>query len=188
MRETIQKLLDSELSSLHIAKQTGIEQSTIYRIRTGERTLDNLGFSKAERLYDYQKEMDVMKELEKKVIDNIVVGEVELIEGLHTYFIDIDRADDFDIEFANLNKVDYNDKKLYEVEINKTYEVKYSDQVTQETLSELYDAWLEEDQRSETYIESFYFEHQQDAKDYITKVLKGYETFEQCAKAIGIIE
>lgn len=53
MRDQIQKLLDSDLSSLHIAKQTNVEQSTIYRLRKGERSLDNLGLSKAEKLYEF---------------------------------------------------------------------------------------------------------------------------------------
>lgn len=53
MREQIQKLLDSDLSSLHIAKQTDVEQSTIYRLRKGERSLDNLGLSKVEKLYEF---------------------------------------------------------------------------------------------------------------------------------------
>lgn len=53
MRKQIQKLLNSDLSSLHIAKQTSVEQSTIYRLRKGERSLDNLGLSKAEKLYEF---------------------------------------------------------------------------------------------------------------------------------------
>ncbi|SUM63005.1 DNA-binding protein [Staphylococcus saprophyticus] len=53
MREQIQKLLDSDLSSLHIAKQTDVEQSTVYRLRKGERSLDKLGLSKAEKLYEF---------------------------------------------------------------------------------------------------------------------------------------
>ncbi|SGT58964.1 DNA-binding protein [Staphylococcus aureus] len=33
MRNQIQKLLDSDLSSLQISKQTGVPQSTIHRMR-----------------------------------------------------------------------------------------------------------------------------------------------------------
>lgn len=33
MRNQIQKLLDSDLSSLHISKETGVPQSTIHRMR-----------------------------------------------------------------------------------------------------------------------------------------------------------
>lgn len=42
MRNQIQKLLDSDLSSLHISKQTGVPQSTIHRMRKNERSLDNM--------------------------------------------------------------------------------------------------------------------------------------------------
>ncbi len=53
MRELIQKLFDSDLSSLHIAKQTGVPQSTIYRIRKNERSLDNLTLKNAELLSEF---------------------------------------------------------------------------------------------------------------------------------------
>ena len=53
MREAIINLLNSDLSSNYIANQTGVEQSTIYRLRRGERKLDNLGLSKCEKLYEY---------------------------------------------------------------------------------------------------------------------------------------
>lgn len=43
MREQIQKLLDSDFSSLHIAKQTGVEQSTVYRLRKVNDHLINWG-------------------------------------------------------------------------------------------------------------------------------------------------
>ncbi|MHB7942429.1 DNA-binding protein [Staphylococcus capitis] len=49
MREEINKLLKSNLSSNHIAKETGVQQSTIYRLRSGERSLDNLGLKQAEK-------------------------------------------------------------------------------------------------------------------------------------------
>ncbi len=42
MRNQIQKLLDSDLSSLQISKQTGVPQSTIHRMRKKERSLDNM--------------------------------------------------------------------------------------------------------------------------------------------------
>lgn len=53
MRELIQKLLDSKLSSLQIAKETGVPQSTIYRMRSKERSLDNLTLKNAELLYEF---------------------------------------------------------------------------------------------------------------------------------------
>lgn len=63
MREAIINLLNSDLSSNYIAKQTGVEQSTIYRLRSGERKLDNLGLSKCEKLYEYEMERIKMNKL-----------------------------------------------------------------------------------------------------------------------------
>ncbi|MBF8102579.1 MULTISPECIES: DNA-binding protein [Staphylococcus] len=53
MREEINKLLNSDLSSNRIANETGVQQSTIYRLRSGERSLDNLGLKQCEKLYNY---------------------------------------------------------------------------------------------------------------------------------------
>lgn len=66
MREQIQKLLDSNLSSLHIAKQTDVEQSTVYRLRKGERSLDKLGLGKAEKLYEFANELFNSEDDEKQ--------------------------------------------------------------------------------------------------------------------------
>ncbi len=53
MRELIRKLFDSDLSSLHISKQTGVPQSTIHRMRKNERSLDNMSLKNAELLYNF---------------------------------------------------------------------------------------------------------------------------------------
>ncbi|HCY1273013.1 TPA: DNA-binding protein [Staphylococcus aureus] len=53
MRNQIQKLLDSDLSSLHISKQTGVPQSAIHRMRKNERSLDNMSLKNAELLYKF---------------------------------------------------------------------------------------------------------------------------------------
>ncbi|HDK7402177.1 TPA: DNA-binding protein [Staphylococcus aureus] len=53
MRNQIQKLLDSDLSSLHISKQTRVPQSTIHRMRKNERSLDNMSLKNAELLYKF---------------------------------------------------------------------------------------------------------------------------------------
>lgn len=56
MRNQIIRLLQSNLSSNYIGKQSGVEQSTIHRLRSGERTLDNLGLKQCELLYTFSKE------------------------------------------------------------------------------------------------------------------------------------
>lgn len=187
MKKTIERLLNSDINTHLIATKANVNYSIIHRLRSGERKIGNLKLDTAEKLYKLQREMDKMEELKSKVLNNIESGEIEIIEALYTYFIDIDRADDFDIEFAELNKVEYNNKIIFEVSINKTYSVTFKDEVTKESLDLFYDAWLEEDQSTESYIESIYFKNEQDAKDYISIVLEGYETFENCAKEIGII-
>ncbi|AKU42958.1 DNA-binding protein [Staphylococcus phage vB_SauS_phi2] len=53
MRKLIQKLFDSDLSSLQISKETGVPQSTIHRMRKNERSLDNMSLKNAELLYNF---------------------------------------------------------------------------------------------------------------------------------------
>ncbi|MEN3822211.1 hypothetical protein V8V48_05400 [Staphylococcus xylosus] len=55
MKDVIQKLLDSDISSYKIGKETGISNSIIQRLRNGERTIGNLSLDTAERLYEYAK-------------------------------------------------------------------------------------------------------------------------------------
>lgn len=58
IKETIQKLLDSNLSAFQIAKDTGVDASSIQRMRSGERSLDRLSLGAAEKLYLYQLNRD----------------------------------------------------------------------------------------------------------------------------------
>ncbi|EHL7177851.1 TPA: hypothetical protein REV58_002281, partial [Staphylococcus pseudintermedius] len=55
-------------------------------------------------------------------------------------------------------------------------------------VNELEDNWLQTDQNGENYIESIFFENEQDAEIYITLVLKGNKSFAGIAKDIGVIE
>ena len=86
MREIIQNLLDSELSSLHIAKQTGVTQSTIYRIRTKSRSLDNLSLKNAELLYQFEMERMKMNKLTYVVDMNKQDKAIEIITNEHGNF------------------------------------------------------------------------------------------------------
>ncbi|EGQ3746845.1 hypothetical protein NAD86_001978 [Staphylococcus pseudintermedius] len=47
---------------------------------------------------------------------------------------------------------------------------------------------MQTDQNGENYIESIFFENEQDAEIYITLVLKGNKSFAGIAKDIGVIE
>lgn len=53
--ETVKKLMESEISATEIEKATGVDASSIRRIRRGERKLENLGFEKGVKLYEYAK-------------------------------------------------------------------------------------------------------------------------------------
>ncbi|MGW7998920.1 hypothetical protein ACWEYI_00040 [Staphylococcus xylosus] len=55
MKDVIQKLLDSDISSYKIGKETGVSNSIIQRLRNGERTIGNLSLDTAEKLYEYAK-------------------------------------------------------------------------------------------------------------------------------------
>lgn len=103
MREQIQKLLDSDLSSLHIAKQTDVEQSTIYRLRKGERSLDNLGLSKAEKLYEFATILFSSEDDEKQ---NLLVKRASIMGML-----------------ANLEMTDEESNKLNEEKIEIEYKL-----------------------------------------------------------------
>ncbi|WP_432720432.1 hypothetical protein [Staphylococcus shinii] len=55
MKEIIQKLLDSDISSYKIGKETGVSNSIIQRLRSGNRSIGNLTLDTAEKLYEYAK-------------------------------------------------------------------------------------------------------------------------------------
>ncbi|RIN92349.1 hypothetical protein [Mammaliicoccus sciuri] len=129
-----------------------------------------------------------MNELENKILNNVDSRKIDNIECLNEYFINIEKTDDYTIDFAALNKVEIEDKVLYEVETHTTVGVIFKDEVTLESLVFFKDAWLEEDQSAETHINDFYFDNKQDAKDYIFKVLEAYKSFEDCAIDCGIVK
>lgn len=53
--ETVRKLINSDISATEIEKATGVDASSIRRIRRGERNLENLSFAKGIALYEYAK-------------------------------------------------------------------------------------------------------------------------------------
>ncbi|WP_053038109.1 hypothetical protein [Staphylococcus haemolyticus] len=129
-----------------------------------------------------------MNELNNKMIEDVVLGEVELIEDLGQYFIDIEGDYEYNVEFATLSEVDYKVCALYEVATSKTYEVPYHDKLEKEDMKLFYDKWLEKDQQEETYIESVFFVNREDAESYIKDVLKGKESLTEVAAEIGYFE
>ncbi|EGQ3938027.1 hypothetical protein KXD24_002113 [Staphylococcus pseudintermedius] len=124
------------------------------------------------------------KSIEIKDQNNIV-----LIDSLGQFFTDIENDGNyFNIDYALLNEVEYNEKVYFEVGTYRTEEVSFDEEVTEDNVSELEDRWLQTDQSGENYIESVFFENEQDATDYITLVLKGNKNFADTAKAVGVFE
>lgn len=184
---TVNKLINSNIDATTIEKNTGVDASSIRRIRRGERTVEKLSFEKGIALYNYQKGLEIMyKAIEVKDQNNIV-----LIDSLGQFFTDIenDGNNHFNVDYALLNEVKHdNGKTYYEVEIFRTEEVPFDEEVTEDNIGALESKWIEVDQPGDNYIESVFFENEEDAKSYINFVLKGYNTFKAVAKAIGLIE
>ncbi|EGQ3979973.1 hypothetical protein GC004_04230 [Staphylococcus pseudintermedius] len=132
-----------------------------------------------------------MGKLKNKVVELENENNITLIDSLGQYFTDIENDNNgrFNVEYVLLNKVEHdNGKMYYEVQINRTEEVPFDDMVTKDNVNELEDNWLQTDQNGENYIESIFFENEQDAEIYITLVLKGNKSFAGIAKDIGVIE
>jgi hypothetical protein len=53
--ETVEKLSNSNMSAATIEIETGVDASSIRRIRWGERKLEKLNFDKGISLYEYAK-------------------------------------------------------------------------------------------------------------------------------------
>ncbi|REH90080.1 hypothetical protein DOS68_06810 [Staphylococcus felis] len=132
-----------------------------------------------------------MRELENQMVELENQHDIVLLKSLGRYFIDIENNGEnyFNIEYVLLNKVEYTNANVYfEIEIHRIKEVPFMDVVTEDNIDEFEMKWFDLDQSTETYIESVFFENEEDAKSYINFVLKGYKTFKAVAKAIGLIE
>ncbi|GAB0271964.1 hypothetical protein JPSP25_26530 [Staphylococcus pseudintermedius] len=189
--ESIQYLIKNEsITSYKIEKETGVSRAKIGRLRNGKNKIDDLTLDTAKKLYNYQKGLEVMEKLKNKVVELENENNITLIDSLGQYFTDIENDNNgrFNVEYVLLNKVEHdNGKMYYEVQINRTEEVPFDDMVTKDNVDALESKWLELDQAGENYIESALFKNKKDAKDYITLVLKGYNTFEKAAKEVGVL-
>lgn len=189
--ESIQYLIKNEsITSYKIEKETGVSRAKIGRLRNGKNKIDDLTLDTAEKLYNYQKGLEVMEKLKNKVVELENENNITLIDSLGQYFTDIENDNNgrFNVEYVLLNKVEHdNGKMYYEVQINRTEEVPFDDMVTKDNVDALESKWLELDQAGENYIENALFKNKKDAKDYITLVLKGYNTFEKAAKEVGVL-
>ncbi len=140
MREAIINLLNSDLSSNYIAKQTGVEQSTIYRLRSGERKLDNLGLSKCEKLYEYEMERIKMNKLsyvvEMSRLDKALEITTKEYDSFYLYEISPEWLKDKDYIFGLIKDEDLNSKFTSE-EIEEPTQLEYTLQEVKDYLESL---------------------------------------------------
>lgn len=191
MKKTIKRLLESDLSSNSIALATGVSQAVISKLRNGKKKIGNLSLNSAEKLYVYQKGLEAMEKLKNKVVELENENNITLIDSLGQYFTDIENDNNgrFNVEYVLLNEVEHDDGSVYyEVGVYRTEEVSFGEEVTEDNVSELEDRWLQTDQQGENYIESVFFEKEEDAREYIKLVLKGNKNFADAAKAVGVIK
>ncbi len=186
VKHTIKNLLESGVTSYQIEKETSVSRAKIGRLRNGKNKIDDLTLETVEKLYNYQKGIDAMNKSIKLKNEN----DVELVESLSQYFTDLENDNNgrFNVEYVLLNEVEHDGNTYYEVGVYRTEEVSFGEEVTEDNVSELEDKWLAIDQQGENYVESIFFEKEEDAKDYIKLVLKGNSTFKEAAKAIGVIK
>ena len=59
MREQIEKLLNSEISTTAIVKGTGVPWSTVADLRKGKTSMDKMALLTAEKLYDFAEELEI---------------------------------------------------------------------------------------------------------------------------------
>lgn len=185
--DTITRLIDSKkVSNYRIQKDTGVSYGAISELRNGKRKIKNLTLETVEKLYNYQKGLEVMDKIIK--LDN--ENDVELVDSLGQFFTEIENDNNgrYNVEYVLLNEVEHDGNTYYEVGIFRTEEIPFGEKVTQDNVELLEDKWLEVDQSGENYIESVFFENEEDAREYIKLVLKGYSTFKEAAEAISVIK
>lgn len=59
---TIKKLLDSDITAYQIEKGTGVSRAKIGRLKNDKNSLKKLTLETAEKLYNYQKQLEIMNE------------------------------------------------------------------------------------------------------------------------------
>ncbi|UXR79074.1 MULTISPECIES: hypothetical protein [unclassified Staphylococcus] len=58
IRKEIEKLLDSDISHYKISQVTNVISKTISKLRSGKRKIGNITLDTAEKLYNYQMQLD----------------------------------------------------------------------------------------------------------------------------------
>ncbi|MCH4503446.1 hypothetical protein [Staphylococcus haemolyticus] len=124
MRKQIEELLNSEVTGYRIAKKTGIGESVISNLRSGKRNLDNISLKNAELLAQFKNDWDLYTNAKQIEVDP--ESEIEFVESLYTNYSMINTNNEnngYFISFESINKVEVNDKELFEIEF------KYADEI-----------------------------------------------------------
>lgn len=82
MEKQIIELLNSDMSSNKIANLSGVSQSVIHRVRTGERTLDGMSFGSVKKLYKLTEDMKTMNKRIKWIGKNTQGNMMWTAEGI----------------------------------------------------------------------------------------------------------
>ena len=104
MREQIEKLLNSEISTSAISKGADVPWSTVADLRSGKTNLDKMSLLTAEKLQKYAEELEMKKEQE--ILD--IIKEMELEADM----LDIWENENGDISIQSRGVVPADEKEL----------------------------------------------------------------------------
>lgn len=93
MLDQIRKLFNSNVSTYQIAKESGVPENTVRRLRKGEAKLENATYINVEKLYSYKGEIKMIKgEVNKtgdlseyEVVRTIQSDEYDILIELNTF-------------------------------------------------------------------------------------------------------
>lgn len=63
VKKTVQLLLESDITSYQIEKDTGVSRAKLGRLRNHKNKIDDLSLSTIEKLYNYQKQLEDKSDL-----------------------------------------------------------------------------------------------------------------------------
>lgn len=114
MRQQIQNLLNSDITSYEISKETGVSNSVLSRLRSGEREIGKLTLETAEKLYQFEMERIKMNKLTYVVDMNKQDKTLEVItkegESFYLYEISPEWLKDKDYILELIKNEDLNSK------------------------------------------------------------------------------
>ena len=82
MKETIQQLLDSDISAYKIGKDAGVQDSLVKKLRNGNQAIGDTKYNSLEKLYNYA--------IEKQNVLNVEDNDTKLPKAIGTFIENID--------------------------------------------------------------------------------------------------